>query len=331
MNVLISGGSGFLGRALSDALIEQAKPQNESINESINEGVKVTWLSRNPNQDHDDAIDIITYEELISRSQAAPHFDVIVNLAGAGIADSRWSDERKEELMASRIKPTEAILEFIAKAAIKPKLLLSGSAVGWYGDQGEKPLDEASQANPDFAHKLCDDWEQLASKATEFGVPVAIVRTGIVIHPDGGMVKRLLTPFKLGLGGKLGDGAQIMSWISRDDWVRAAIFVINEHLSKNRQSVSENNEPDSENSTKAQIYNFTAPNPVTNLEFTQALGKWLHRPTVMSVPAPVLKVAFGEMSTLLLDGQKVLPKALLDSGFDFHQPSIEQALNGDTQ
>ncbi len=322
MNVLISGGSGFLGRALSDMLISQARQQNDSINERV----KVTWLSRNANQDHNDDIDIITYEELKSRSQAEPHFDVIVNLAGAGIADSRWSDDRKKALMASRIKPTEAILEFIAKAAIKPKLLLSGSAVGWYGVQGDTPLDEASPANPDFAHKLCEKWEQLAIKATEFGVPVAIVRTGIVIHPEGSMVKRLLTPFKLGLGGKLGDGAQMMSWISREDWVRAAIFVINHQLSANDKITNVNNERDSSNNTKAQIFNFTAPNPVTNLEFTQALGRFVHRPTIMSLPAPVLKAMFGEMSTLLLEGQKVLPKALLESGFEFHQPTLEQAL-----
>lgn len=324
MNVLISGGSGFLGRALSDALIEQSRQQSAPLN--------VTWLSRNAHHNHDDAIDILTYDELTARSQAAPQFDVIVNLAGAGIADSRWSEERKELLMASRIKPTEAILEFIAKAAIKPKLLLSGSAVGWYGIQGDTPLDEASDANPDFAHKLCDDWEQLAIKATEFGVPVAIARTGIVIHPEGGMVKRLLMPFKLGLGGKLGDGAQMMSWISREDWVRAALFVINNQLSE-QPSLGVDNERDSGdsgNDIKAKVFNFSAPNPVTNLEFTQALGNWLHRPTIMSVPASVLKVGFGEMSTLLLDGQKVLPKALLDSGFEFHQPTIAQALEVDT-
>ena len=321
MNVLISGGSGFLGQALSRALIKQARLQND--------GIKITWLSRNANQNHDNDIDIITYDDLAQRSQDAMPFDVIVNLAGAGIADSRWSDARKEELMASRIKPTEAILEFIAKATIKPKLLLSGSAVGWYGVQGDTPLDEASPANPDFAHKLCDDWEQLAIKATEFGVPVAVVRTGIVIHPDGGMVKRLLTPFKLGLGGKLGDGEQIMSWISREDWVRAAIFLIHQKLAEKNLIVG-NNERDSGNSINAAVYNFTAPNPVTNLEFTQALGHFVHRPTIMSVPAPVLKAMFREMSTLLLDGQKVLPKALLESGFEFHQPTIAQALAADS-
>lgn len=330
MNVLISGGSGFLGRALTAALIQDPKQFEPHYQD-----ITVTWLSRSSQQGHPKNVNVITYEALANLTAddlSNNPFDVIINLAGSGIADSRWSDERKEALLASRVKPTEAILEVIAKAPIKPKLLLSGSAVGWYGVQGDTAIDESSDARADFAHKLCEDWELLATKAAEFGVPVAILRTGVVIHVEGGMVKRLLTPFKLGLGGKLGDGSQFMSWISREDWVRAALFIIEQSLSGSNQNTDQQNTHaqnirSGDNETTALVYNLTAPNPVTNLQFTQALGHFLHRPTVMSVPAPMLKAMFGEMSTLLLDGQKVLPKALLDSGFTFHQPNLDQALS----
>lgn len=166
-------------------------------------------------------------------------------------------------------------------------MLVSGSAIGWYGTQSDKPLTESSQSKTDFSHRLCDEWEQLALKATEYGVPVAIVRTGVVIHPEGGMLGKLLLPFKLGLGGQLGDGKQIMSWVSRDDWVGAAIFIIEQHLAEetNEQKISSsstnNNTLITENDTPAVVYNLTAPNPVTNRTFTKALGSWLHRPTFL--------------------------------------------------
>lgn len=267
---------------------------------------------------------MMTYDELVKSDKS---FDVILNLAGAGIADKRWSDARKEQLLASRIKPTEALLDFIARSSSKPKLLVSGSAIGWYGPQGDKSLTESSGFNADFSHKLCDDWEQLALKATDHGVPVAIVRTGVVIHPKGGMVSKLLTPFKMGVGGQLGDGKQIMSWISRTDWVRAVIFIIEQHLSSQRQQVNSiDNTLTTANATPALVYNLTEPNPVTNHTFTKTLGAWLHRPTFFTLPAFLLKLMFGEMSTLLIDGQKVLPQALLDAGFEFEHTALEHAL-----
>ncbi|MGM8887581.1 epimerase, partial [Psychrobacter sp. 1U2] len=227
----------------------------------------------------------------------------------------------------SRVKPTESLLAFIARSSAKPKLLVSGSAIGWYGTQGDKPLTESSGFETDFAHKLCDDWEQLALKATEHGVPVAIVRTGVVIHPDGGMLGKLLTPFKMGVGGQLGDGKQIMSWVSREDWVGAAIFIIEKSLADpaNTQMIN-NNSLKTTNDTPALVYNLTAPNPVTNHTFTKALGSWLDRPTFFTLPEFLLKLMFGEMSTLLIDGQKVLPQALQDAGYEFKQPTFKQAL-----
>ena len=313
MNILISGGTGFLGSAFSDEIIKRYYQSGQEV--------AITWLTRDSSQAHPNNIQMMTYDELAKTDSS---YDVIMNLAGAGIADSRWSDERKETLLASRIKPTESLLAFIARTANKPKLLLSGSAIGWYGTQGDKPLTESSSFETDFSHRLCEEWEQLALKATEYNVPVAIVRTGVVIHPSDGMLGKLLTPFKFGVGGQLGDGQQIMSWISRDDWVGAAIFIIEQHLADSIEK--HNNTLSTTSDTPALVYNLTAPNPVTNHTFTKDVGAWLHRPTIFTLPAPLLKLMFGEMSTLLIDGQKVLPQALLDAGYEFQQLTLEVAL-----
>lgn len=318
MNILISGGSGFLGSAFSDEIIARYRAQNKALH--------ITWLTRDSSQVHPNDIEMMTYDELASSNKS---FDVILNLAGAGIADSRWSDARKEQLLASRIKPTESLLAFIKRTSIKPKLMVSGSAIGWYGAQGDKPLNEGSGFKTDFAHQLCHEWEQLALKATEHGVPVAIVRTGVVIHPDGGILGKLLTPFKMGVGGQLGDGKQIMSWISREDWVGAVIFIIEKHVAGYTESQAINDnllETVKENNTPAVVYNLTAPNPVSNHTFTKTLGAWLHRPTFFTLPSFLLKLMFGEMSTLLIDGQKVLPQALQNAGYEFKQPMLKQAL-----
>lgn len=323
MNILISGGSGFLGSAFTKELTQRYQATNQPLN--------ITWLTRDTSQTHPASVSMMTYDEL-AKVDSTTEFDVIMNLAGAGIADSRWSDARKEQLLASRIKPTESLLEFMARASHKPKLLLSGSAIGWYGTQGNKPLTESSSYETDFAHKLCEEWEQLALKATQYGVPVAIVRTGVVMHPSGGMISKLLTPFKMGVGGQLGDGKQIMSWISREDWVGAAIFIIERHLaaqeniSTDARSINHDNTLQTDNDTPAVVYNLTAPNPVTNHVFTKEMGLWLNRPTVFTLPEFLLKMMFGEMSTLLIDGQKVLPQALIDAGYKFKQPTFDRAL-----
>lgn len=311
MNILISGGSGFIGQALSQYLQGDRNTSNHSSTQNIS--ANITWLTRDINQAHPDSVSLMSYEQLKTTEAT---FDVIINLAGAGIADKRWSDERKQLLMQSRLKPTQALLDYIERIANKPKLLLSGSAVGWYGAQGDKVLDETSGFVDDFAHQICDSWEEQASLATQFGVPVALVRTGIVIHPKGGMIAKLLTPFKMGVGGQLGSGQQIMSWISLQDWVRAAILVIDEQLNQTPKAVD-----------NMKIYNFTSTTPVSNRQFTKQLGDWLNRPTLMTLPEWLLKLMFGEMATLLIDGQKVLPTALLDLGFEFKHQTIQQALH----
>lgn len=309
MKILITGGSGFLGTALTQSLKTHGVKGDTA---------SVTWVSRSVEKEKTKNIadDVISYDDLASTNE---RYDVIINLAGAGIADSRWTNARKQELFDSRLKPTQAVIDYIERMGNKPKLLISGSAIGWYGIQHENDptaLDETSPVTKtDFAHEICQAWEQLALTAQGVvtdAVPVAIVRTGVVIAPEGGMVGRLITPFKMGTGGKLGNGQQIMSWISRTDWVRAVIFIIEQNLTHTLPT--------------QQIYNLTNPTPISNAAFTDAMGTWLHRPTLMTLPAFVVKTMFGEMSTLLLDGQRVVPTALLDKGFEFNDLTVLDAL-----
>lgn len=298
MKILITGGSGFLGSALSQALIRLGIG---------GQAVELFWVSHSQAKTTEKQIQVIDYSQLKQFSQP---IDVIINLAGAGIADKPWTVKRKHELIQSRLQPTQAILEFIQNSEIKPKLLLSGSAIGWYGNQGDTPLDETSSYHTEFAHELCQQWEQLAQTAP---IKTLILRTGVVLDPTGqGMLQRLLPVFRLGLGGRLGNGQQIMSWISLEDWIRAVLFLIERHLISSNFS--------------SEIYNLTAPTPVTNAEFTQQLGQYLNRPTLLPLPEMLLKIMFGEMATLLIDGQKVLPKHLLDDGFQFQHRTLLQLL-----
>lgn len=325
MKILITGGSGFLGTALTNAL---------TTNGINGENVSVSWVSRSPEKEKAKNIvdNVISYDDLATTPDT---FDIIINLAGAGIADSRWTDARKKELYNSRLKPTQAVIEYIQRIGVKPKLFISGSAIGWYGIQtenGPTPLDEtATPTQSDFAHELCHEWEQLALTVKDI-LPIAIVRTGVVIAPDGGMVGRLITPFKMGTGGQFGNGKQIMSWISRDDWVRAVVFIIEQNLSPHLTSPQQGEKRPLlvgegwGEGKNHQIYNLTAPTPASNAEFTKAMGEWLHRPTFMTMPAFVVKGMFGEMATLLLDGQRVVPKNLLERGFKFKHLAMIEAL-----
>ncbi|MFZ7096483.1 TIGR01777 family oxidoreductase [Luteimonas dalianensis] len=291
MQILISGGSGFLGRALTARLQE--------------DGVRVAWLSRDASREAPDGVRVLAYDAL------APHdrFDAVVNLAGADIAGKRWSDRRKKLLFESRLGPTRRLVDWMRRSEERPRVLLSGSAVGWYGAQGDTPLGEDSAPADDFSHSLCEAWENAAMEAVSLEVPVLLLRTGIALHPDGGMLGRLLLPFRMGLGGRLGDGRQMLSWVARRDWVEAVRRLLLQHL-------------EGAGSAPVGPVNLTAPEPVSNREFTRALAGALHRPAVFAVPGRALRLALGQMSTLLLDGQRVLPERLQESGFEFRHPRL---------
>jgi uncharacterized protein (TIGR01777 family) len=234
--------------------------------------------------------------------------DAVVNLAGAPIADRPWTRKRKTLLWASRITLTEQLLAWLASRGQKPKVLLSGSAVGWYGDGGERELDEDStQVTDDFAAQLCGAWEETALRAEDLGIRVVLLRTGLVLARDGGFLKRLLPPFKLGLGGRLGSGRQWMSWIHISDQIALIDFLLQQEQARGP-------------------YNACAPTPVRNREFSQALGREVHRPAFMPAPAFVLRLALGELSELLLGGQRALPTRLQAEGFSFRFTHLEVAL-----
>lgn len=294
MNYLLTGGTGLIGTAICQKL--QAA------------GHTVIVLSRQREKVHRhcglSAIAITSLAEIGSHE----HVDVVINLAGAPIANARWSARRKRILEQSRIDLTEQLVQWLSQRQKKPAALISGSAVGWYGDQGDTPLNENSGFHDEYAHQLCERWEQAALQAREAGVRVCIVRTGLVLAANGGLLPRLLLPFRLGLGGPMGDGTQYMPWVHIDDIANLFIFL-------SKQTALEG------------VFNGTAPGPVTNAEFSQTLAHQLHRPAVMRVPACVLKAGLGELSELLLGGQRALPENARAAGFEFHYTGLQTALN----
>ncbi len=293
MKILITGGTGFIGKELCKRLLDH--------------GHQLTVLSRRPETVGERCGEQVAGLGSLAALTADDHFDAVINLAGEPIADARWTERRKRLLRESRVTLTDQLVEYIARAQAKPQVLISGSAVGYYGDCSDRLLDEASAYAEDFSHRLCAAWEQAAGRARDHGVRVCTLRTGLVVGKNGGFLQRMLPPFKLGLGGRLGDGRQWMSWVHRNDLIRMI-----EHLL------------DSPGSSGA--YNGTAPHPVTNLEFTRTLAKVLKRPALLPVPATVLKVALGELSVLLLGGQRVVPKRFLEDRFEFEFETLEPAL-----
>jgi len=292
MKILIVGGSGFIGSALCEYFSKQSKD--------------VSILSRNPNKPKYLPSPVKVITELNSANSS---FDVIINLAGLPLNKKRWNDRVKQEIYDSRIQTTAKIIDYIKQADQKPSLLISGSAIGFYGSHEEIIFsEETPPADNGFTHKLCDNWEQTALKAAEYNVRVCLMRTGIVLGENGGALKEMLPPFRLGLGSTLGSGKQWMSWIHMDDVIGAIDFLINH-----------------KNLTGA--FNFTSPNSVTNAEFSEILAKILHRPCFLSMPELMVKLLFGEMGEiLLLKGQNVIPRKLLESGYKFKFPKLQEAL-----
>lgn len=296
MRVLITGGSGFVGQRLSQQLVAQ--------------GHDVQVVSRAPHKVRDRLPNECDIRESAQRFMDTPP-DALVNLAGEPIAVKRWSEHQKAALVRSRVAATEQLIalceQLKANGQPLPQVMVSGSAMGYYGAQGGRVVDEATPPNEEFAHRLCAEWEAAARAVEAQGVRLAIIRTGLVLDAGGGTLQKMLPPFKLGLGGRFGDGKQFMPWIHREDLVAAIIFLLTD-------------------SSLAGVFNGSAPHPVTNAEFTQTLAKRLHRPALLHVPAFVLKAGLGEMSRLLLTGADMRPTHLIEAGFKFQYPTLDKAL-----
>ncbi len=295
MRILLTGGTGLIGRALCQHWQRQ--------------GHELWVWSRRPEQ----VAALCSGARGVARLQeldGLPAIDAVVNLAGAPIADRRWTKARRELLWRSRVDLTRSLVEWMGRQPTPPRVLLSGSAVGWYGNGGDQPLDEYSAATrPDFGSRLCAAWEQEAGHARQLaaGVRVVLLRTAPVLAPQGGVLRRLLPPFRLGLGGRLGNGQQWMPWIHIDDQV-----ALIDHLLQ-RDDCSG-------------VFNACAPELVRNLEFTQTLARALHRPAVLPAPTWALRLALGEMAVLLLGGQRLSPQRTQATGFVWRHPQLAPAL-----
>lgn len=293
MRILITGGTGFIGSALTLNLLKN----NHDI----------TVITRRPEFARSlfgpSVKTISRISELTTRSE----FDAVINLAGEGLADRPWTAKRKQELVASRVTLTQELVSWVKRSEQRPHVFISGSAVGWYGDQDDRMLEEDSSFKSDFLHTLCRDWEAATKPLERMKVRTCIVRTGIVLGRSGGMLKKILPIFGFGLGGRIGSGEQWVSWISLKDYIQIIQFLL-------------------DNPQLNGVFNGTAPRPVTNNELTRLLAKSVNRPAVIPVPAPVLKLVMGEMAGILLSGQRVLPSRLLSAGFQFEHKLISDVL-----
>lgn len=298
MTYLVTGATGFIGRKLVEQLLSR--------------GDAVYYLARKrdakmPSQASFHPWDTSQKPDL----NALSRIDVVFHLAGEPIAQ-RWSDDVKKRIYDSRVDGTRRLVAAIRELRHKPYVLISSSAVGYYGDRGDLLLTEAAPPAHDFLAEVCRDWEREASHARELGLRVVPIRTATVLGRGGGALKEMLPPFRIGLGGKFGSGKQWMSWIHIDDLVRLFLFA-------------------ADNSAVTAVLNGSAPNPVTNAEFTKALGRAIHRPTIMPMPKFALRLALGEMATFLFTSLRVVPEAAQRTGFEFEYPTLDEALRSTVQ
>jgi len=298
MKILVTGATGFIGKQLIKKLNEKGyeiviltrNPESASFHLPVHCEIK-TW---NP-------------EGNALSSSALKGVEAVINLAGEGIADRRWSATRKRQIMQSRVMSVRRLVDVMKVMEEKPKVFVSASGIGFYGDRGEMFLDETTSEGQGFLSEVCQNWENEIFKAQELGVRTVACRLGMVLGHDGGALSKILPPFKLGLGGRLGNGAQWMSWIHIDDLVNMMIHAV-------------------ETPSLDGVYNAVSPNPVRNKEFTKVLGNVLKRRTIFPVPGFVLKIGLGELSDLLLGSQKVNARKICDSGFTFKYPYLKEAL-----
>lgn len=291
MKVAITGASGLIGSALVPHLRSRGDDVVRLVRRSAVAPDEVEWNPATGSVDLDGLVGI----------------DAVVHLAGAGVGDHRWTDEYKRTILDSRVDGTQTIVRAITELPERPRALVAGSAIGWYGDTGDRAVDESAPAGTGFLADVVRAWEAAADPAAAAGIRVTHARTGLVVSGDGGAWARMFPLFKLGLGGKLGSGSQYWSWISLRDEVAALTFLL-------------------DNETLAGPVNLTGPTPVTNAEVTAAMGRVLHRPTLLPAPAFALKAVLGEFSTEVLGSSRVIPSVLEAAGFRWQDPTIDSAI-----
>ncbi len=297
MRVVITGGTGLIGRRLVDRLIQA--------------GHRAVVLSRAPERvtDLPEGAAVARWDRAAVDDLAATisGADAVVHLAGENIGGGRWTKPRKRRIRESRVAGSRAIAEAFERAESRPPVLIQASAVGYYGPSGDEELTEASPSGDDFLAATCREWEAASAGVEALGVRRALIRSGVVLSTRGGALPKMMLPFKLFAGGPAGSGRQWLPWIHIEDEVGAIRFLI-------------------ERSEAVGPFNLTSPNPLTNREFSRVLGRVMGRPSLLPAPAFALKLALGEMSTLLLDGQRALPSRLVEHGFAFRFPEARVAL-----
>ncbi|MGB0836243.1 MAG: TIGR01777 family oxidoreductase [Psychrobium sp.] len=292
MNILITGGTGLIGRSLINALA----PDEQIILLTRSLKKAQAMFKERP---------VLCVESLDDVD--FNNIDTIINLAGESIGDRRWSKNQKQKICDSRWQMTSQLNQYIDNAKEKPKLLISGSAIGYYGRQGSQIIDENyQQFHDEFTHQVCAKWEQLAFENLQHDMRVCVLRTGVVLSREGGALEKMAMPFKLGVGAVIGDGQQVLSWIHIDDMVAIILALLNENYSG--------------------VIHATAPGAVTSQQFSHVLAKALHRPCWFKLPNFVMKLMMGEQADLVIYGQRVLPHKLITQGFEFQYPEIGEAL-----
>jgi uncharacterized protein (TIGR01777 family) len=300
MKIIITGASGLIGSALIPRLLADGHDVTRFVRDAA--ATRTTAESRGVR-----SVGWNIDKEIINDAEIAAH-DAVIHLAGEPVAEGRWTTEKKQRIRDSRVTGTRLIANSIARVEARPRVFISASAIGFYGNRGDEILDEQSAPGADFLAGVCREWEAAADAAREAGVRTVHPRIGIVLSKEGGALAKLLTPFRLGAGGALGDGKQFMSWIAIDDIIDALAFSL-------------------ENESVADAINFVAPHPVTNAQFTHALGHALNRPTLFTVPKFAARIAFGELAdAALLASARVMPKRLQAAGYEFKFPLLEAAL-----
>lgn len=292
MKILITGASGMIGKALQTELRNGGHELLLATRSEPNSPEQVQW----------------SIDDGFSDLAKLDGIDAVVHLAGENIAGLRWTEEKKKAIRDSRVKGTRNLVNALAELSVKPKVFVSASAIGFYGDRADEELTETSSSGSTFLAEVCREWEAESRRAEDLGIRTVLLRTGIVLSKDGGALGTMLLPFKMGVGGVIGSGKQWMSWISLDDHIAAIKYAL-------------------ENDNVRGAVNSTSPNPVTNEEFTATLGEVLYRPTFIPLPEFAVSMLLGEMGdALLLASTKVLPKRLDDAGFEFKFPHLKEAI-----